>query len=149
MLTVSSVGHIAIRVKDIDATLDFYVSKLGFQEMMRLDRDGRLWIVYLRITDDQFLEVFADGIGERAPGWDPIGYHHMCLIVPDIDRCIAELGALGVPLTIPKIKEIDNNWQCWIEDPDGHRIELMQMAEDSLQGAAIVRLARERQPTTT
>ncbi len=28
----------------------------------------------------------------------------------------------------------------WIEDPDDHRIELMQMADDSLQGRAVRRL---------
>ena len=41
---------------------------------------------------------------------------------------------------LPKVKQADNNWQCWIRDPDEHRIELMQMADDSLQGAAIARL---------
>ena len=63
MLTVSSIAHVAIRVKDVDASLDFYINKLGFKEMMRLDRDGKLWLVYLRVTDDQFLEVFPDGEG--------------------------------------------------------------------------------------
>lgn len=57
MLTVSSIAHVAIRVKDIDRTLAFYIDKLGFSELMRLDRDGRLWLVYLRITDDQYLEI--------------------------------------------------------------------------------------------
>ena len=51
MLTVSSIAHVAIRVKDVERTLDFYSGKLGMREMMRLDRDGRLWLLYLRITD--------------------------------------------------------------------------------------------------
>ena len=140
MLSVASIGHVAIRVKAIEPTLEFYVGKLGFQEMMRFDRDGKLWIVYLRITDTQFLEVFPDGEGERAPEREATGYNHMCLVVPDIEQCLAELAAAGVPLIRPKVKQVDNNWQCWIEDPDGHRIELMQMAEDSLQGQAIQRL---------
>ena len=39
----SSLGHVAIKVKDIERTLDFYVGKLGFAEMMRLSRpDGSL-----------------------------------------------------------------------------------------------------------
>jgi hypothetical protein len=33
--------------------------------MFRLDRDGRLWIIYLRVTDDQYLELFSDAIGDR------------------------------------------------------------------------------------
>ena len=34
----------------------------------------------------------------------------------------------------------DLNWQAWIEDPDGNRIELMQMMPDCLQLAAIAGL---------
>jgi lactoylglutathione lyase len=141
MLTVSSIGHVAIRIKDVERTLDFYVNKLGFQEMMRMDREGRLWIIYLRITDDQFLEIFPDGTGERAPERETVGYNHMCLTVPDIFQTERELNAAGVTITREVLKHpADNNWQCWIEDPDGHRIELMQMGEDSAQAAAIARI---------
>jgi len=140
MLTVSSIAHVAIRVKDVERSLDFYVNKLGFKEMMRLERDGALWLVYLRITDDQFLEIFPFGDGGPALPHETVGYNHMCFAVPDIDQCVREIEAAGIPFYRPKVKQADNNWQCWIRDPDEHRIELMQMAEDSLQGAAIARL---------
>ena len=97
MLTVSSIAHVAIRVKDVPRTLDFYVGKLGMREMMRLDRDGSLWLLYV------------------------------CLEVADIDVAARELEAAGVPLIRGKQMGADGNWQAWIEDPDGHRIELMQM----------------------
>jgi lactoylglutathione lyase len=142
MLTVSSIAHVAIRVKDATRTLDFYTNKLGFSEMMRLDRDGRLWLVYLRITDDQFLEVFPDGEGERAAEREAVGYNHICLSVADIDQALRELEASGVPLIRPKALGADGNWQAWIEDPDGHRIELMQMVPNSMQAVAIERLKR-------
>ncbi|MDJ1637701.1 VOC family protein [Rhizobium rhizogenes] len=57
MKHVKSIGHVAVSVKDIERSLDFYVNKLGFEEMFRLEQDGRLWIVYLRITDTQYLEI--------------------------------------------------------------------------------------------
>ena len=141
MLTVSSIGHVAIRVKDVPRSLDFYVGKLGLREMMRLDRDGRLWLLYLRITDNQFLEVFPEGVGERAAEREAVGYNHICLEIPDIDLALHELEAAGVPLIRDKQMGADGNWQAWIEDPDGHRIELMQMMPDSLQAKAIARLA--------
>jgi lactoylglutathione lyase len=144
MLTVSSITHVAIKVKDIDRTLDFYVDKLGFTEMLRLDRDGRLWLLYLRITDDQYLEIFPEGEGDRAAEREAVGYNHMCFAVPDIEQTVRELEALGIPLIRPKILAVDGNWQTWIEDPDGHRIELMQMAEDGLQLKAIARLRASR-----
>jgi lactoylglutathione lyase len=140
MLTVTCLTHVAIRVKDIDRSLDFYVNKLGFKEMLRLIRDDKLWLVYLRITDTQYLEVFPDGEGDRAPEREVVGYNHICLEVPDIEQSVRELEALGIPLIRPKILAADGNWQTWIEDPDGHRIELMQMAEDGMQVQAIRRM---------
>ena len=139
MLTVSSIAHVAIRVKDVPRTLDFYVGKLGMREMMRLDREGSLWLLYLRITDTQFLEVFPDGVGERAAEREAVGYNHVCLEVADIDVAARELEAIGVPLIRGKQMGADGNWQAWIEDPDGHRIELMQMMPDSRQAAALAR----------
>jgi lactoylglutathione lyase len=143
MEAISGIGHVAIRVKDIAQTLEFYVARLGFREMFRLDRDGKLWIVYLRITDDQYLEVFPDGEGER-PDNNSVGYNHLCLVVSDMGRVLAELAAAGVPLVQARKTGLDGNEQAWIADPDGHRIELMQMAADGLQAKAIARLARER-----
>jgi len=37
----------------------------------------------------------------------------------------------------------DNNLQAWIADPDGHRIELMQIMPGCMQAEAIARLGRE------
>lgn len=137
MLTVSEIAHVAIMVSDIERTLDFYVNKLGFDEVMRLDRDGKLWLVYLRVTDTQFIEVFYGGVGERAPEFEAIGYNHLCLSVPDIEKSVNELAEAGIPLYREHKLGLDGNWQCWIEDPDGHRIEIMQMMPTGMQMRAI------------
>ncbi len=63
----------------------------------------------------------------------------MCLAVPDVDRTLRELEAMGVPHYRPKARGAIGNWQAWIEDLDGHRIEPMQMMPHSLQVAAIAR----------
>lgn len=143
MLTVSGIAHVAIMASDIEKTLDFYINKLGFDEVMRLDRDGALWLVYLRVTDTQFIEVFYGGTGDRAPAFEAIGYNHLCLSVPDIEKSISELEAAGVQLYRPHKLGLDGNWQCWIEDPDGHRIEIMQMMPTGMQMTAIARRAEK------
>jgi lactoylglutathione lyase len=141
----TSLGHVAIRVRDVKRTLDFYTGKLGFREMLRLDReDGRLWLFYLRITDDQYLEVFPEAVGERAPVQDQNGLNHICLTVTDLDDTVRQLGERGVPLSRPLKLGPDGNRQAWIEDPDGNRIELMEMAADGLQARAIERLRAAR-----
>lgn len=137
MKGISSLAHVALKVKDMDRSLDFYVGKMGFPEMFRLHRDGKLWIVYLRITDDQYLELFPDGADERAPGRDATGVNHFCLGVDDIDVVVAGLKEAGIPLTAEKKMGADYNYQAWIEDPDGNRIELMQIMPNAMQLDAI------------
>lgn len=143
MQGIKQIAHVALKVKDLDRSLAFYTGKLGFREMMRLDKpDGSpgVWLVYLRITDDQFLELFPEGQGDRAPGSNVTAINHICLGVADLDQAIADLAEAGVPLSQQKKMAADLNWQAWIEDPDGNRIELMQMMPDCLQLKAIERL---------
>ena len=140
MKNVKSIGHIAVSVKDIERSLDFYVNKLGFTEMFRLERDERLWIVYLRITDTQYIELFPDAVGDSAPPFANVGFNHLCLEVDNIDEAIAELTSKGVVLTAEKKMGVDHNYQAWIADPEGNRIELMQLGEKALQLQAIARI---------
>jgi catechol 2,3-dioxygenase-like lactoylglutathione lyase family enzyme len=140
MKNAVGIGHIAIRVKDIDRTLDFYRDKLGFKEMFRLDRDGKLWLMYLRITDTQYIELFPEAVGDRAPGREANGLNHLCIEVDNLDGALEELTKAGVAITREKQMGADGNLQAWIEDPDGNRIELMQMDAANMQNAALKRL---------
>lgn len=144
---ISGIGHVAIKVTDLDRSLDYYVNKLGFAEMMRLHKDdGSVWLVYLRITDEQYLEVFPGAETDRAPGWNANGLNHVCLTVDNIDQVLAEVAAAGLTLLLPLKTAVDGNRQAWLEDPDGNRLELMEMAPDSLQFEAIRRLRAARAP---
>jgi lactoylglutathione lyase len=147
MVAFSGIGHIAIRVRDIERSLEFYTKRLGFPEMLRLAcSDGSLFLIYLRITDTQYLELFPNGVGECAPGREATGLNHLCLTVDNIDVCLAELAAAGVPLSRELKTGPDGNRQAWIEDPDGHRIEIMEMAQASMQEQAIARIRAAQAP---
>ena len=144
MKGITGYAHVAIKVNDLDKSLDFYVNKLGFPEMMRLhNKDGSTWLVYLKITDAQYLEVFPGAESDRAPGWNANGMNHMCLESDDVAALVKELEAVGIPLLMPLKLALDGNWQAWIEDPDGNRIELMQMDANSLQLQAIAKMRGE------
>lgn len=137
----TSLAHVALKVRDLERSLDFYVNKLGFAEMMRLHKpDGSVWLIYLRVTDDQYIEIFPGAVQDRAPGADANGVNHICLGVDDIDSIVAQIGAAGIALTAQKKMGADNNYQAWIEDPDGNRIELMQITADAMQLEAIRRI---------
>ena len=144
----NALAHVALKVRDLDRSLDFYVNKLDFAEMMRLHKpEGGVWLVYLRITDDQYRELSPDGVGDRAPGRDATAVNHICLGVDDIDSVVAQIKQAGIKLTAEKKMGADYNYQAWIEDPDGNRIELMQMMPNSMQLEAIKRMKAEAKAT--
>jgi lactoylglutathione lyase len=138
MKGISSLGHIGIKVKNLEKSIAFFTETMGFPEMFRLHRDdGRVWLVYLRITDDQYLEIFPEAIQDRAPEPENNGINHFCLTVENIEEIVHQLEAKGVVLYRPLKTGADNNRQAWIQDPDGNRIELMEMASSALQFKAI------------
>lgn len=142
-LGISQIAHWALKVHDLERSLAFYRDTLGFREMMRINQeDGQLMLVYLRVTDTQFVELFPRGNGTVAPGEETTSMHHVCLQVDSIAATAAELAKAGIALfRAPKLG-LDGNNQCWIKDPDGNRIEFMEMLPGNMQEAAIARLGK-------
>ena len=144
MSTITGIGHVALKVYDLEKSLEFYRDKLGFPEMMRMDHpNGGIWLVYLRITDDQFIEIFPGAENPRSPGWNGNAITHVCLTVDDLDAVVDRVEKAGIKLLLEKKIAGDGNRQAWIEDPDGNRIEFMQLNPDSMQMQAIARLRAE------
>jgi lactoylglutathione lyase len=91
-----SLAHVALRAKNLDRTLNFYVNKMGFQEIMRLNwKDGSLWLVYLRVTDTQYIELFPDGVGDRGADKEATGFNHYCPQVDGIEEVVDDLAKRG------------------------------------------------------
>ena len=132
---VCGIAHAAYTVKDMDASVAFYEKVFGFEKafVMNHPETGKPWIVYIHVAKDQFIELFFDGIYPHPYSDDNIGYSHLCLEVRDIQEAAAAIRAAGAPLDAEPSLGCDGNWQCWTHDPDGNRIELMQMMPDSCQ----------------
>jgi lactoylglutathione lyase len=141
---ISQIAHWALKVADLERSLAFYRDTLGFREMMRINHeDGRLMLVYLRVTDTQFVELFPEGKGSVSPDEEITSMHHVCLQVENIAETVTALQNLGVSLFRAVKLGLDGNNQCWIKDPDGNRIEFMQMLSGNLQEVAIARLRKD------
>jgi lactoylglutathione lyase len=144
-LGISQIAHWALKVSDLERSLKFYRATLGFAEMMRIyfpdgPHKGELMLVYLRVTDTQYVELFPRGKGNQAPTEDDTSIHHVCLQVDNMASTVAALGKLGIALFREPKLGLDGNNQCWIADPDGNRIEFMQMLPGNMQHAAIAQL---------
>jgi catechol 2,3-dioxygenase-like lactoylglutathione lyase family enzyme len=134
-----------MRVNDLERSLQFY-EKLGFPEFLRLTQaDGRTWIAYLRVTDELFIELFPGGNGESAAAPERTGVNHLCLTTDDIERTAAHLESVGIKASSPLVptrRGVDGNRGMWVTDPDGNRIEIMEMAPNCVQYEALKAVAR-------
>lgn len=130
---IRDIAHTAYWVRDLDAALRFYCDILGMKEAFRLEKDGKVWIVYLQVARNSFIELFPDPTF-RAEGHS--SYQHLCLEVDDLRKTLDELAARGLDIQGEPKQGQDKNWQFWIKDPDGNPIELMEISPESPQAAA-------------
>jgi catechol 2,3-dioxygenase-like lactoylglutathione lyase family enzyme len=125
-------SHVAIGCADIEKVATFYVEMVGLTEAFRLmDDEGALRIIYLDAGGDTFLELLNRGGEVQAAA--ATGLSHICLEVDDIKATIAGLQQSGVEITTPVKVASDGNLQAWITDPEGGRIEFMQLADEGAQ----------------
>jgi catechol 2,3-dioxygenase-like lactoylglutathione lyase family enzyme len=134
---ITGIGHLAFRITNLERSLDFYCKKLGFREAFRLDREGTPspWIVYIQVRPGQFIELFPGATLEEVSA-NKLSYNHFSLTVDDMAATLRELESRGVPVPGAPSQGLDGNWQYWITDPDGNRIELMQIMPNSPHATA-------------
>ena len=136
---ITGIGHIAITCKDIDKSLDFYTRILGLSEAFRMNNDdGGLWMVYVKTGSDDFIELFTNGGDQPDIPNNASGFKHLCLWVDDIEATLHDLEARGLDVDPSNVRTGRSKCrQYFIADPDGVRIELMQLMPESSQAAAL------------
>jgi len=135
---ITGITHLALNVKDMAKSLDFYVRALGFKKAFSISHPetNAPWIEYLQ-AGNQFIELFYNGTEDNP--WKPSlrGFNHLCLQVDDINATIKVIENAGYVMDRPVREGKDKNLQAWLKDPDDVRIELMQINPESLQGKCI------------
>jgi lactoylglutathione lyase len=122
--------HTCVRVLDPDKSVAFYEA-LGYERRGRLQFETA-YNIYMGLPgegDDLELTV---NIGREEPYDLGDGYNHIALTVDDLDAQLAELAKIGVEPEKPPFapggrEEIGRI--CFIGDPDGYRIELIDGGE--------------------
>jgi catechol 2,3-dioxygenase-like lactoylglutathione lyase family enzyme len=75
---LAGIAHIALRVRDLDASIAFY-QKLGFVKAFDLSRDGKVYEAFIKINDRQFIELYPVDAKNPQPG-----FLHVCFEANDI-----------------------------------------------------------------
>jgi lactoylglutathione lyase len=117
--------HTCIRVRDIDRSVEFY-GRLGFEHRGGLNFDSA-YNVYLGLPDGGDVLELTVNVGRDEPYELGDGYNHMALIVDDLDATLAEIAPHGIEPEKPPFAPGGRTEYriCFITDPDGYRIELI------------------------
>jgi lactoylglutathione lyase len=139
MAKITGIAHYAITCKDMEKSLDFYTRVLGFKKAFDLaePKTGKPWINYLYMGAGQFVELFYNGIDGNEAARGQKGFNHICLEIDDLKAYCEGIHKTGYKLDVEPNQGSDFNLQAWITDPDGVRIELMQIDPKSPQAKAI------------
>ena len=145
-------NHTMIRVRDLDASLDFYTRVLGFTPVYKnVFDEAAFTIVYLVLVPDRsvipdddearkrwvlsqpgVLELTHNHGTEKDPvspyhngNTEPRGFGHLCVSVPDVNEACARFEALNVTFQ-KKLTDGRMRHIAFIRDPDEYWIEILQ-----------------------
>ena len=127
--------HTMLRVRNLDAALDFFCDKLGLREVRRYDEEkGRYTNVFLAAPEDEGQIARREAQGREAPvleltyNWDSEDYGearhfgHLAFEVDDIYAACEKLMQAGVVINRPP----RDGMMAFVRSPDRQSVELLQ-----------------------
>ena len=117
--------HTCYRITDPDRSVAFYEA-LGFEKRRELPiRDEAINIFMGLPGDDDRLELtYNFGVDSYELG---TGYGHIALTVDDLDGTLEKLAGQGIePERPPYTVREGGSRLCFVSDPDGYRVELIE-----------------------
>ncbi|MBL1209759.1 lactoylglutathione lyase [Geminocystis sp. GBBB08] len=123
--------HTMLRVGHLEKSLDFYCNVLGMKLLRQKDYpDGKFTLAFVGYGDEA-----SNTVIELTYNWDTDsynignGYGHIALGVDDIYITCEQIKAKGGKVTRePGPMKHGSTIIAFVEDPDGYKIELIQIA---------------------
>jgi lactoylglutathione lyase len=118
--------HTCYRVLDPDASVEFY-EKLGFEVMHRMPIRDEATNIFMGLPGDGARLELTHNHGVSEPYEIGTGYGHIAITVEDLDGALEGLAGLGIePERPPYTVREGGSRLCFVRDPDGYRIELIE-----------------------
>jgi lactoylglutathione lyase len=122
--------EIGVVVRDADRSLEFYRDVLGLPYLGDLDFGvARMWRFQAGTSVVKLLRFHEEVTAANPPGEvNAAGYRYMSLFVSNIDDLVAEVAQFGGTVAIPVTEFQPGSRFAFVEDPEGNRIELLDVA---------------------
>ena len=117
--------HTCYRITDIDKSVAFY-EHLGLEEVGRMDIRDEAINVFMGFPDDGArLELtYNHGVDSYELG---TGYNHIAVMVDGLDDTLGRLAGDGIEPEKPPYQVREGGSRiCFVRDPDGYRVELIE-----------------------
>ena len=125
---ILGVAHMALYVKDLEKTRQFYEKFLGFGEPFTLPPKGGgpgVRIAFIKVNDYQYIEIFNEK--DRGEGQ----LNHVSIYTENAEKMRDYLASKGVEVPAKVGKGQTGNKNYNIKDPDGHIVEIVEYQPDS------------------
>ena len=130
-MKVESLGHVVLKVSDIEQSEHFYGGVLGMPVCARLAEKG-MKMTFFSLGNHHDLAVAEVSGEEAAAGDQAVGLHHVAFCVGNsLDQLVdakAHLETAGVKSN-PVDHEVTKS--IYFSDPDGNHVELYVDASDA------------------
>ncbi len=121
-----AIEHVTIRVRDLEASVDYYHRMFGAQVILRRNLAGEKKIAFLRIGDSM-LELMGFGpANEPVDAREHYGVHHIGIKTDNFDATYKDLKAKGAEFLGEPLEPTAGIRLCFMRDPNGVVIELAQ-----------------------
>ncbi|MFH6613137.1 SMU1112c/YaeR family gloxylase I-like metalloprotein [Streptococcus suis] len=122
-----AVHHIAIIGSDYDKTREFYVEKLGFEQVDEHIRPEKNDILFNVKKGNIILEIFIKPdapLRPALPNPEHTGLRHLAFQVADVEACMEEFDRLDIRHEVLRTDDFDGKKMAFFFDPDGLPLEI-------------------------
>ncbi len=124
VIKISGLDHVAISVRDLEKSLQFYTQVLGLKVTER--EYSKPGIEYFLDCGTALIGLIqgSESDGKHLLQDGGLGGNHVSFRVHtrDFDRIVEEVKRIGLTITFQKKRE--KSWSLYFLDPDGNKLEV-------------------------